>query len=59
MSAVSYRRRTLGEIAFNVALDGAIRAVIGAIDAVRLARKMRRRYEARHVKLRHVASRKR
>ena len=47
MTAAVKRRRTLGEIAFNVALDGAIRAVIGAIDAVRFVRKVRERHQAR------------
>jgi len=41
------RRKTLGEFAFNLALDGAIHAVIGAIGAYRLVRKMRDRYHAR------------
>ena len=41
------RRRTLGEIAFELALDGAIKAVLGTIDTVRFVRKMRRRYQAR------------
>ena len=47
MSATVKRRRTLGEIAFQLALDGAIHAVLGTIDTVRFVRKMRRRYEAR------------
>ena len=41
------RRRTLGEIAFNLALDGAIKAVVATIDIVRFTRKMRRRHQAR------------
>lgn len=40
------RRKTLTERAFMLALDGAIYAVIGTIDAVRFVKKMRRRYEA-------------
>ena len=46
MSAAPKRRRTLGEIAFNLALDGAIKAVLGTVDAVRFVRKMRRRFKA-------------
>ena len=47
MGAALKRRRALGEIAFSLALDGAIRAVIATIDTVRLVRTMRRRYQAR------------
>jgi hypothetical protein len=47
VSAVIKRRRTLGEIAFNLALDGAIKTLLATIDTVRFVRKMRRRIEAR------------
>lgn len=47
MSVVLKRRRTLGEIAFQLALDGAIKTVFATIDTVRFASKMRRRYQAR------------
>jgi hypothetical protein len=46
MGVAVNRRRTLGEIAFSLALDGAIKTVLATIDTVRFIRKMRRRYQA-------------
>jgi len=46
MGSALNRRKTLGEIAFNLALDGAIKTVLATIDTVRFVRKMRRRYQA-------------
>jgi len=47
VSVAGKPRRTLGEIAFSLALDGALRMVLGTVGAVRFVRKMRRRYQAR------------
>lgn len=46
------KRKTLGEKALSLALDGVIRVVLGTIDTVKLIKKMRRRYQ-------HQARRKR
>lgn len=40
-------RKTLKERVFMLALDGAIHLLIGTIDAVKFARKTRRRIQAR------------
>ncbi|MEK7546480.1 MAG: hypothetical protein AAB554_05460 [Patescibacteria group bacterium] len=40
-------------------LDSALQVIVRTIDTVKFVRKMKRRYQARHVKLRHAASPKR